>query len=220
MWLHHWCVRCAFHSFMETDQGTMNHSPSAKTYWIYRVRLLPKQTIQIILAKADMECCMTVKSVVVVQSLNRVWLFTTPWTAACPASLPFTISWSLLKLMSIELVITSNHLILCCSLLLCPQSFPASGSFLGSQLFTSGSQSTGVSTSASVIPMNIQDWFPLGLAGLISLQSKGLSKNLLQHHSLKISILYCLALTSVHDYWKNHSFDYTHLWWQSDVFAF
>ena len=98
-------------------------------------------------------------------------------------------SRSLLKLMSIELVITSNHLILCCSLLLCPQSFPASGSFPGSQLFTSGSQSTGVSTSASVIPMNIQDWFPLGWTGWISLQSKGLSKSFLLHHSSKASIL-------------------------------
>ena len=58
----------------------------------------------------------------------------------------------------------------------CPRSFPASGSFLMSQLFPTGGQSTGVSASASVLPMNIQDWFPLGLTGLISLQSKGLSR--------------------------------------------
>ena len=72
----------------------------------------------------------------------------------------------------------------------CPQSFPASGSFPVSQFFTSGSQSTGASVSASVLPVNIQGWFPLGSTGLISLLSKGLSKSLLQHHSSKVSILW------------------------------
>ena len=75
----------------------------------------------------------------------------------------------------------------------CPQSFPASGSFPRSQFFTSGDQSIRVSTSASVLPMNIQDWFPLGLTGWISLQSKGTLKSLLQHHSSKASILRCSA---------------------------
>ena len=70
----------------------------------------------------------------------------------------------------------------------CPQSFPASGSFQMSQLFASGGQSIGVSASASVLPVNIQDWFPLGLTCWISLQSKGLS-SLLQHHSSKAPIL-------------------------------
>ena len=74
-----------------------------------------------------------------------------------------------------------------------PQSFPASGSFPVSQLFTWGSQSIGVSTLASVLPMNTQDWSPLGWTGWISLQSKGLSKSLLQHHSSKASILRCSA---------------------------
>ena len=69
-----------------------------------------------------------------------------------------------------------NHLILCHPLLLLPSIFPASGFFLMSQFFTSGGQRTGVSASASVIPMNIQDWFPLGWTGLLSLQSKGLSR--------------------------------------------
>ena len=69
------------------------------------------------------------------------------------------------------------------------QSFPASGSFPMSQFFESGGQSTGASASASVLPMNIQDWFPLGLTGLISLLSKGLLKSLLQHHSSKASAL-------------------------------
>ena len=71
------------------------------------------------------------------------------------------------------------------------QSFPASGSFQMSQLFASGGQSIGVSAAASVLPMNIQDWFPLGLTSLILLQSKGLFKSLLQHHTSKASILQC-----------------------------
>ena len=100
---------------------------------------------------------------VVVQSLSRVWLFVTPWTAASQASLSLTKSWSLLKLMSIKSVMPSNHLILCHPLCSCLQSFPASGSILMSLLFVSGGQSIGTSASASVLPMNIQDWFPLGL---------------------------------------------------------
>ena len=78
---------------------------------------------------------------IVLQSLSHVRLFATPWTAARQASLSFTISWSLLKLMSIESVMPSNHLILCCPLSSCLQSFPASGSFSVSRLFASGSQS-------------------------------------------------------------------------------
>ena len=70
------------------------------------------------------------------------------------------------------------------------QSFPASGSFQMSQFFASGGQSVGVSASTLVLPMNIQDWFPLGWTGWISLQSKGL-KSLLQHHSSKASVLWC-----------------------------
>ena len=96
----------------------------------------------------------------------------TPWTAAHQASL--STSWSLLKLMSIESVMPSNHLILVVPFRSCLQSFPASGSFPMSQFFASGGQSTGA--SVSVLPKNIQDWFPLGLTGLISLQSKGLSR--------------------------------------------
>ena len=99
-----------------------------------------------------------------------------PWTAAHQASLSITSSWSLLKLMSIEWVMPSNHLILCRPLLLLPSIFPASGSFQMSQLFTSGGQSIGVSASTAVLPMNTQDWSPLGWTGWISLQSKGLSR--------------------------------------------
>ena len=100
----------------------------------------------------------------------------TPWTAAHQTSLSITNSQSLLKLMSIESVMPSNRLILCRPLLLHLQSFPASGSFQMSQFLSSGGQSTGAPASASVLPMNIQDWFPLGLTGLISLLSKRLSK--------------------------------------------
>ena len=111
-----------------------------------------------------------------VQSLSRVWLFATPWIAARQASLSITNSRSLLKLTSIELVMPSNHLILYCPLLLLPSIFPSIGYFPVSQLFSSGGQSIGVSASASVLPMNIQDWFPLGWTGWISLQPKGLSR--------------------------------------------
>ena len=89
-------------------------------------------------------------------------------------------SRSLLKLMSIMSVMPSNHLILCRPLSSCPQSFPASGSFQMSQFFASGGQSIGGSSLASVLVMNIQNWFPLGWTGIhpkwISLQSKGLSR--------------------------------------------
>ena len=93
----------------------------------------------------------------------------------------------------------------------CLQSFPASGAFPVSQFFTSGGQGIGVSTSTSVLPTNIQDWFPLGLTDLISLQSKGLSRvfsNTVQKHQFFCTqLLYSPALTSIHDYWKSHNFD-------------
>ena len=91
----------------------------------------------------------------------------------------------------------------------CPQSFPASGSFQMSQLFASGGQSIEASASTSVLPMNTQDWSALGWTGWISLQSKGLSRAsiLKSINSLALSFLYCPTLTSIRDYWKNHSFD-------------
>ena len=112
---------------------------------------------------------------VVVQSLSRVWLFVTPWIAAHQASLSFTFSWSLLKLMSIELMMPSNHLILYHPLLLLPSIFSNIRVFPMSLFFASGGQSIRASASASVLPMNIQGWFPLGLTGLIVL-FKGLSR--------------------------------------------
>ena len=92
----------------------------------------------------------------VVQSLSHVQLFAISWTAACQASLSFTISWSLLKLMFTESVMPSNYVILCRPLLLLPQSFPASGSFPVSWLFTSGGHSTGSSALALVLLMNFR----------------------------------------------------------------
>ena len=128
-----------------------------------------------------------------VQLFSCFWLFVTPWTAARQASLFITNSQSLLKLMSIELVMSSNHLFLCHPLLHL-QSFPAQGSFPTSQLFTSGGHNTETSASASVLPMNIPGWFPLGLIDLISVPAvQGTLKSLLQHHSLKASILRHLA---------------------------
>ena len=103
----------------------------------------------------------------------------------------------------------------------CPQSFPALGPFLMSQLFTSVGQNVGASASASVLPMNIQDWFSLGLTGLISLLSKGLSRvffsTILWKHRFFVSQPSLgQTLTPVHDCWKNYSFDYTDLCQQSD----
>ena len=95
----------------------------------------------------------------------------------------------------------------------CPQSFPASGSFPTSQLFESGGQIIVASASASVLPMNIQGWFPLGLTCLISLQSRDSQSSQAPQFevisSSALSLFYCSALTSIHDYWKNRSFDYT-----------
>ena len=111
-----------------------------------------------------------------VQSLSSVQVFAVPWTAARQASLSITNSRSLLKLMSIGSVMPSNHLILCRPLLLPPSISPSIRVSSISQFFTTGGQSIGVSASGSVLPMNIQDRFPLGWTGWISLQSKGLSR--------------------------------------------
>ena len=111
-----------------------------------------------------------------VQSLSHVWLFATPWTAAPQASLSITNTWSLLKLMSISSVMPSNHLILCCPLLLLPLIFPSIRVFSSETVLPIRGLSIRASASASVLAMNIQDWFPLGWTGWISFQSKGLSR--------------------------------------------
>ena len=106
----------------------------------------------------------------------------------------------------------------------CAQSFPASESFPRSQLFTSSDQSIGASASAAVFPMNIHCWFPLWLTALI-LQSKEFSRvisstTIQKHQFFGARFLYGTTLTSLHDYWKNHSFDYRELCFQSNVSAF
>ena len=120
-----------------------------------------------------------------VQWLIRVRLFVTPWTTARQASLSITNSQSLPKLMSIESVMPSNHLILCCPLPLLLQSFPISGSFEMSQLFTSGGQNIGVSASISLLPMNTPGLISLKMDWLDLLAVQGTLKSLLQHHSQK-----------------------------------
>ena len=152
-----------------------------------------------------------------VQSLSRVPFSETPWTAAHQAFLSITNSWSLFKVTSIESPChpTTSSSVVPFS---CLQSFSASRSFQMSQFFSSSGQSIGVSASAPVLPMNIQDWFPLGWTGWIFLQSKGLSRVLSnitfqKHQFFSTQLLYSPTLTSIHDCWKNHSFDYTDLCW-------
>ena len=160
-----------------------------------------------------------------VQRLSHVLLFATPWTAACQASLSITNSWNLLKLMSIELVMPSNHLILCHPLLLLPSIFPSIRVF-SSESVVRIRWSEYWSFSFSISPSNKYsrlisfriDWLDL-------LAVQGPLKSFLQHHSSKASILWCSAffivqLTSIHDHWKNHSFDYTDLCLQSNISAF
>ena len=119
---------------------------------------------------------------------------------------------SSLKLMSIESMMSSSHLILCRPLLLLYSIPPSIRVFPMSQLFSWGGQSTGVSVSASVLPMNTQDWSPLGWTGWISLKSKRLLRvfstpQFKSISSLALSFLHSPTLTSIHDHWKNHILD-------------
>ena len=145
---------------------------------------------------------------VVIQSLICVQLFVTPWTAACQASLSFTISQSLLKLLSIELVMPSNHLILCCPLLL-PSIFPSISVFSNESALRIRWPKYW-SFSFNISPSN-------GHPGLISFRMDWLYPRDSQEssptpqfksiNSLALSFLYSPNLTSIHDHWKNHSLD-------------
>ena len=158
--------------------------------------------------------CLPLEPISSVQSLSRVRLFSTPWTAACQSSLSVTnsgahpnscpLSQWCHPTISSSVIPFSSYL----------QSFPASGSFPMSQFFESGSQSIGVSASTSVLPMNIQDWFPLGWTGWIPLQGESRDSressptpHFKSINSLVLSFLYSPTLTSIHDHWKNHSLD-------------
>ena len=151
--------------------------------------------------------------VVVVQSLSHVWLWD-PMDCPTPG---FPVLHDLLEVAQIHIhwVCDGCYLIISYSATLfsfCLQSFPTSGSFPMSQLFTLGGQNIGASVSTSVLPMNIQGWSPLGWIALISLLSKGLSgvfpsTTVGSINPSGLSHLYGPALTSVHDHWINHSFD-------------
>ena len=150
---------------------------------------------------------------VVVQSLSRVWLSETPWIAARQASVSINNSRSLLKLTS---VMPSNHLILCCPLLLLPPIFPSIRIFSNETVLCIRWPKCW-SFSFSICPSNeYSGLIPLGWTGLISLQSKGLSRvfsntTVQSINSSGLSFLYGPTLKSIHDYWKNHSFDYMDL---------
>ena len=136
----------------------------------------------------------------------------TPWTAACQASLSITHSRSLLKLMSIGSVMPSNHLILCHPLLLLPSIFPSIRVFSNELALHIRSPNIGASASASVLPMNIQDWFPLGLTcwspcSPRDSQESSPTPQFKSFNSLALSFLYNSTLKSICDSCKNHSFD-------------
>ena len=154
---------------------------------------------------------------------SHVWLFATPWTAACQAYLSFTVSQSLLKLMSIESAMPSNHLVFCHPLLLLPLIFPSIGVF-SNELTSPIRWSKYWSFSFSIRPSNEYsglisfriDWFDLLIV-------QGTLKSLLQYHSSKASILQHSAFFIVQfsdDYWKNHRCDSMDICWQSNVSAF
>ena len=153
-----------------------------------------------------------------IQSSDHVRPFVTPWTAAYQASLPFTISPNLLRFISIESVMLSNHLILCGLLFLLPLVFLSIRVFsgeLGLHIKWPKYWSFSISPSneyAGLISFRI-DWFDL-----LAVQEFSLAPQFKKSSAL--SLLYGPSLTSVHDYWKNHSFNYTDLWRQSDVSAF
>ena len=147
-----------------------------------------------------------------VQLLSNVRLFATPWMQharpPCPSPTPGDYPNSCPSSQWCHPTISSSVV----PFSSCPQFLPASGSFPVSQPFASGGQSIGVSSSTSVLPMNTQDWSPLGWTGWISLQSKGLSRVFCdttgqKHQFFVFSFLYSLTLTSIHDYWTNHSLD-------------
>ena len=146
-----------------------------------------------------------------VQLLSRVWLFETPWTAAHQASASISNSQSMLKLMPIELVMPSSHLILCCPILL-PSIFPSIRVFSKKSVLRITWPKYwrfSFSISPSIEYLGL---ISLGLTGLIFLQSKGLSRffsntTVQKHQFLSPQPLYSPALTSIHDYWKNHNLD-------------
>ena len=159
-----------------------------------------------------------------VQLLTHVWLFVTPWTTACQASLSITNSQSLPKLMSIEMVMPSNHLILCRPILLLPSIFTNIRVFSNESAlhirwpkYWSFSFSINPSNEHTGLISFRTDWLDL-------LAVQGTLKSLLQHrsskHHLQLSAFFIVQITTIHDYWKNYSLDQMDLCWQSNVSAF
>ena len=147
-----------------------------------------------------------------VQSLSCVWLFATPWTASCQASLSIINSQSLPELISIDSVMPSNHLTLRHPLLLPPSIFPSIRVFSNESALHIRWLKHWVSASTRVLPMNTQDCFLLGWTSWISLQCKALSRvfsntTVQSINSSAFSFLYSPTLTSIHDHWNNHTFE-------------
>ena len=132
--------------------------------------------------------------------------------------LSITISQSLIKLTSIESMMPSNHLVLCCPILLLSSTYPSIRVLCNKSVLHIRSPSTGA--SASVLSVNIYCWFPLGWTGWRDSQEPSPTPPFENISSLSLSLLYGQTLASIHDYWKNHSFDYTDLCQQSNAFAF
>ena len=168
--------------------------------------------------------CMNI-DVAVVQLLSCVWLFATPWAAAYQASLSFLNSQSLLKLMSIESIMASNHLIFCFPFLLPPSIFPSIRVFSNESLlhmrwpkYWSFSFSISPSKEYSELISFRMDWSYL--LALRNSQEYSPIPQFKSINSLALSFLYSPTLTSIHDYWKSHSFDYMNHYWQSNFSAF
>ena len=173
----------------------------------------------------DGETMETVADFILGEDPKSLQMVVTPWTAAhrapCPSPTPRACSHSSPSSQWYYPTISSSVI----PFSSCLQFYPASGSFSMCQFFTTGGQIIRVSGSASVLSTNIQDWFPLGWTGWISLLSKELSRvfsnpQFKSISSLALSFLYSPTLTFIHNYWKNHSLDYTDLCWQSNVSAF
>ena len=151
----------------------------------------------------------------------------TPWTAACQTSLAINNGWILLKLISIESIIQSNHLIFVIPFSSRLQYFSSIRVFCSESFLHIRWPNNEVSPSASVFPMNIQDWFPVWLTSWISLLFKGISRVFSSTTvRKKASVLWCSAFfivqlsLSIHEYKEDQSLDYMDLCWQGDVFAF
>ena len=175
--------------------------------------------------KQTLFCTGEDEMVVSIVVLSHVWLFATPWTAARQASLSFTVSWSLHELMSIESVMPSYNLILCHPFSSHLQSFPASGSFPMSQIFTSGGQSIELQLQHQSFQWIFRvdflwDWLVWSSCFPKDPQESSRTPQLESITFLVLSRLCHPTLIFISDYWKNCSFDYMDLCQQSDVFAF